>query len=252
MMRFVKNPNIPEGMVTAVLVDGRMRKDALKELEKMGIEAIKTQPVSGLYEAVSYHPDMFIHHIGGNNIVAAPNSPVDTIEKLKLLGFNIIYGCKTITGKYPYDIAYNVARIEGYAICNAAYTDYILLGLIEDYGIKIIDVKQGYSKCSVCIAGPGIIITSDDGIYRKLFKYDFEILKISPGFIELSGLNYGFIGGASGMVAHNVLAFSGDITNHPDFKKIYNFLDNNGINIKILDHGVLQDVGTIIPLKEII
>jgi hypothetical protein len=94
------------------------------------------------------------------------------------------------------------------------------------------------------------VITSDDGIYRVLCKYNFDILKIQPGGIELKGLNYGFIGGASGLISKKALAFSGNITLHSDFKKIKNFLDNHNISIKTLDEKSLSDIGTFIPLKE--
>jgi hypothetical protein len=69
-------------------------------------------------------------------------------------------------------------------------------------------------------------------------------------FIELKGLDYGFIGGASGLISPNLLAFAGDITAHPDFDKIEKFLFKNGINIKILDDGPLMDIGTITIIKE--
>lgn len=248
--RFIKSPNIPECDISLAMIDGRTRKSVVSGLEKHGIFTIRTQRCEGLYEAVSFHPDMFIHHMGNGDIVAAPNTPSKTLEELSLTGFNIIKGYKSITGKYPDNIAYNVARIDNYAVCNIMHTDKVLLEYFKNISVRLIDVKQGYSKCSICIAGNGIIITSDEGIYRSLIPYDFQLLKIRSGFIELKGLNYGFIGGAAGLISQKELAFAGNVEFHPDFDKIFKFLSMNGIEIKILDDGMLEDIGTIIPLKE--
>jgi hypothetical protein len=231
--RLIKNPNIPGGKVSLALIDGSTRESVVSNLEKLGVRTIKTLKCTMLYEAVSSHPDMFIHHLGGGDIVAAPNAPSKTLEELSGFGFNIIKGHKTITGKYPDDIAYNVARIDNYVVCNTAHTDSVLLEYFRNSGIKLIDVKQGYSKCSTCIAGKGIIITSDEGIYKSLLPYDFEILKICSGFIELKGMDYGFIGGTSGLISDKKLAFAGNIEVHPDFDKILKFLSRNDIEIKI-------------------
>lgn len=248
--RFILNPNIPEGDVSLVLIDGRAGESAISNLERRGIKVLKTQKCTPLYEAVSFHPDMFIHHLGGSSMVCAPNAPSKTVEELFSLGFNIIKGRKSITGKYPDDIAYNVARIDNYAVCNTAYTDPVLMECLRNLGVKLIDVKQGYSKCSILIAGRRSIITSDEGVYRTFLPYDFELLKIRPGFIELKGLNYGFIGGAAGLISQKVLAFAGNIKCHPDFDEILKFLCKNGIDIEVLESGKLQDIGTLIPLKE--
>lgn len=250
MERFIIDPNLPRGNVSLGIVDGRTRDTIINKLNSSGIQVIRTDRCSALYDAVSFHPDMFIHHIGGRDIVTAPNAPEPTIKKLLDFGFNIIWGGTPLTRKYPGDTAYNVARIGEYAVCNAAYTDKVLLKLLEGMGVKIIDVKQGYAKCSICIISPDAIITSDDGLYRALNGYGFDILKINTGFISLPKLSYGFIGGASGLISKDEAAFSGNIELHPDFKKIKKFAASHGKSILNLDELQLVDIGTFIPLKE--
>jgi hypothetical protein len=95
------------------------------------------------------------------------------------------------------------------------------------------------------------LIVSDEGIYNTLSKYNFDILKIRSGFIELKGVNYGFIGGASGFVSNDTLAFSGNVTKHPDYKKIMEFATRHGVNIISLSQNTMSDIGTFIPLKQI-
>jgi len=250
MEQFIKSPNLPENRASLVVLDGRARKTIINSLKDMGIEVLLTTKCTDLYDAVSYHPDIFIHHLWGNHIIAAPNAPADFLRNLEKHGFNIIMGQKSISGKYPDDIAYNVARIGDYAVCNIVHTDKKLLQCLTDRGIRIIDVKQGYSKCSLCIVDNKAVITSDEGLYSTLLKYDFDILKINPGSICLSGLDYGFIGGASGLISNDTVAFAGNIMLHPDYKIIKEFLLRHGKNEKVLDSKELMDIGTIIPLKE--
>lgn len=250
MEKPIKSPNLPECNVSLGVLDCRARKTIVSELKKHGVKVISAGRCEGLYAAVECHADMFMHHLGGEDIVVAPNAPKETVQELWDNGFNIIIGEKVISRKYPEDVAYNVARIGDYAVCNVLSTDRVLLSCLEDMGITIIDVKQGYAKCSICIVGPGAVITSDDGIYKAMSRLDFDVLKINPGSIELEGLNYGFIGGASGLISKDTVAFTGNIVLHPDFTRIHEFLSRYGKNIKPLDDENLMDVGTFIPLKE--
>lgn len=250
MDRFINSPNLPCSRASLVLVDGRTDKSIIDDIEKLKISVLKTHKCNSLYEAVSFHPDMFIHHLGGRDIVAAPNAPLTTLDDLKFFGFNIIKGEKAVTGKYPGSAAYNVARMGRFAVCNSSFADKVLLSYLYDLGIKIIDVRQGYGKCSICIIGEGIVVTSDEGIYKALLRYDFEVLKISPGFIGLKGFDYGFIGGASGLISQNTLAFAGDASSHPQFDEIVKFTRKHGIEILMLGSGAFSDIGSIIALKE--
>lgn len=250
MENYIANPNLPEGSVSLGLVDIRADNEIVRSLKEAGVEVIKCGRCPELYDAVSCHPDMLMHHLGGNNIVIAPNAPEETVSELARFGFNIIKGEKRVSGKYPGDVAYNVARIGDYAICNVKTTDTVLLDCLTSMGVRILNIKQGYAKCSICIVDRHAIITSDEGIYKFLSKYDFDILKISPGHIALAGLDYGFIGGASGLIGKGLLSFAGRIDGHPDYDRIQRFLWEHSVGIKSLSCGVLADIGSFIPLKE--
>lgn len=250
MDKFIAKPNLPEGKVSLCVIDMRAKKEVIENIKKYGADVILSGRCRELYDSVSCHPDMYMHHLGGKYIVAAPNAPDDTMRELANRGFNIIRGEKAAAGKYPDNVAYNVARIGDWAVCNIKHTDRILLNYFHDMNIKLIDVKQGYAKCSICIVNAGALITSDEGIYRVLLKYGFDILKIRPGHIELPGLNYGFIGGASGLLDAGTMFFAGNLLTHPDYNNIEIFLKKYNINTKPLSNEVLFDVGSIIPLKE--
>lgn len=250
MAKYIEEPNMPCTKVSLCVVDMRARKSIIDGIRKSGAEVIQAGKCDELYDSVCCHPDMYIHHLGLRNVVAAPNSPKNTIYELQKRGFNIIKGQKAVSGKYPDSVAYNVARIGEFAVCCMKYCDPVLLRNLYDMNIKIIDVKQGYSKCSVCIVNSRAVITSDDGIYNALLNNGFDVLKISPGYISLPDLNYGFIGGASGLLDDVAVSFAGNIEGHPDFKKIEIFLSKYGKRAKSLDSLVLTDLGSIIPLME--
>ncbi|WP_337961167.1 DUF6873 family GME fold protein [Caloramator sp. mosi_1] len=149
------------------MCDGRINSDIEYNLKSMGINIIKTQKQKVLYEAVSYHPDILFHHLGGKEIVIAPNIEDKLYYALENEGFNLIIGKNKLERKYPKDVLYNVARLRDVAILNIRHTDEVLLEELDRRKIKLIDVKQGYAKCSVCIVSEDAIITSDIGIHKK-------------------------------------------------------------------------------------
>jgi hypothetical protein len=248
MESFVQKPNLPENNVSLVLADGRIPEEMLQGFKYMNIRVIRTQRISRVYDAVSYHPDIMLCHAGGNKIVAAPNIPESVALRLLEEGFEVITGIKTVNEAYPYNVPYNAAIFGEYVVCNTEYTDKVLLDNLKNK--KIIDVKQGYSKCSICIVDKNAVITSDKGIYKALVREDIDVLLITPGFIDLYNMDYGFIGGTSGLLSKDIIAFAGNISNHPDFTLIKNFLLKYAKKAINLNNNRLIDLGTIIPLKE--
>ena len=138
---------------------------------------------------------------------------------------------------------YNATALKNYVICNKVYTDKTVL---DSHNKEIINVKQGYSKCNICIVDNNAIITSDNGIAKTVAQKGIDVLKISPGYIELRKLDYGFIGGATGIIDNNMLAVNGDINSHPDSEQIKVFCHKYNVDIIPLKDGKLVDIGTII------
>lgn len=250
MENFIQSPNLPKGKVSLAIIDGRVTEEMEKKLLDIGIRLIKTTPTAGLYEAISYHPDIVIHHIGDNEIIAAPNVENQILYKLEDEGFKIIVGKREVTGTYPFDVSYNVARFGNKAVCCVKYTDEILLQKLLDKGIEIINIKQGYAKCSICVVSKDSLITSDKGIYQELLKNNIAVLLITPGNIRLVNMNYGFIGGATGSVSNSDIAFFGNIEIHPNYNEIQTFMSEYNKSIINLSKNLVNDLGTLIPLKE--
>ncbi len=247
-MNLLNTPYIPENKIKAALVDYRITQEAEKTLRDMDIELIKTSPCIELYDAIKGHPDIVVHHIKDNNLVVAPNVFVVMQPLLSKKGFALTIGDTWLHRNYPQNIAYNVLRIGLLAFHNTKYTDKVILKEYEKNGIKIIHVNQGYTKCSACIVDEHSIITSDYKLAKIAEKHGIESLLIEPGGILLDGLNYGFIGGTSGLLSRNILSFTGSLEKIKDNYKIYDFLSSKGIEVKILSTKQIFDIGSIIPL----
>lgn len=250
MEEFIEIPNLPRGRVSVAVVDGRIHKNMEKRLYKLDIKIIKTEKIQGACEAVSYHPDIMLHHLGLNRIMVAPNINNKIIYELEDNGFQIIPGKSYIKGTYPYDVAYNATRLGSCLICNLNYTDEILLENARKLNLKLLNINQGYSKCSICVVNERAIITSDKGINKVLTAEGIDCCLIKEGQIVLEGMNYGFIGGAAGLVSQIELVFFGDISKHSDYEKLNRFLIKYEKKHLNLSENIVNDFGTLIPLKE--
>ena len=101
----------------------------------------------------------------------------------------------------------------------------------------------------MCIVDDSSVITEDEGIYRAL-SGKINVLKIKPGHVLLPGFKNGFLGGASGLVSKNKLAFCGNIKLHPDFFAIKNFIEERNIDIILLSSTDLCDFGSILHFSK--
>lgn len=248
--KYIEIPNLPQGEVALAVVDGRINNEIEYKLNSMGIKLIKTFKNKYLYDAISYHPDVIMHHLGNEKIVVAPNVDEKFLYLLEEEGFKIILGKTPLESIYPKNIAYNVARLKDKAILNIKYTDEILLEELHKLNLDFINVKQGYAKCSICVVDENSILTSDNGIHKIAIKNSIDSLLLEQGHIYLFELNYGFIGGSSGFVSKNKISFFGNLTKHPNYKIIMDFLNKKQKKPINLYDGRIIDYGTLIPLKE--
>ena len=250
-MKPVEIPNLPTDDVSVVIIDKRAPNKIKEELKRQNILLIETLPHPDLYPAVAYHPDIMFHHIHRNIIVYAPNTPRQIIDELIDLGFDMLEGQTILKDKYPHTIAYNIARVGKYAFHNTKYTDPVVRKLLIERGIEFIHVNQGYSKCLTCIINGNSIITSDKDIYKKAKAAAIDALLIEPDkSIILEPFDMGFLGGATGLIGRNRLAFTGDIKLHKNYKEILKFLSLKNVDMVMLNDDRLMDLGTIIPIRQ--
>lgn len=239
---------MPAGRIGAVVLAGNAHR-TINTLKNYGFDCILTQPCLTLSENISCHADMLCHHLGSEYFVVARGQN-KLARKLKGLGAKVVYSKRELLEKYPFDIALNVLRIGNLCFGRKDSIDDRILKAYSLMGIKVVNINQGYSKCSVCVVDDTSIITADNGIALAAGKEGLSVLHISPGNIELPGANYGFIGGASGKLNKNLLAFAGDINTHPQGEEIIEFCKDRGVQVLSLHNGPLQDIGGILPITE--
>ena len=225
-------------------VDYRISNEELFNLKKLNLNIVKCPKCHLVYDAINGHPDILINFIGPKHIVVHRDIEEGFLEYLKLLGYNITLSKNSLENKYPKNIILNAVNFSNYFIHNIKYTDENLINAQTKN--KIINVNQGYSKCSCAILSNNALITSDNSIYEALKETDIDVLLIPPGDILLPGLDYGFIGGCCGLIDYNKLAFFGDLDFYYYGSEILNFLKKHHIEPVYLRHGKLIDRGSLL------
>lgn len=244
--RFLKNPNLPQCKVTTVFAncDDNALKNAFDELS---VKVESVIPNELLDASVSLHADILANYVGNCTFLVDCRQK-ELIEFVEQAG-GTIKTVDNIKSPYPNDCLLNFADIGDYIICNKSILTQEIFELLPQK--QIIDVKQGYSKCSVCICKQNIIITDDISIYNAVSQYDnIKSLLVEKWSVRIEKYDYGFIGGCSGLVDKDLLLFNGDLSTHTDFDKIKNFLYDNGVSYIDIKGKPLTDIGSIIPIAE--
>ncbi|MCH5186098.1 MAG: hypothetical protein J1F64_08240, partial [Oscillospiraceae bacterium] len=141
---YLETPNIPKNNVSHVIIDFRTPNNIINELKKYNITPVFTRKTDYLYDEINGHPDIIIHHLESNIFVTAPDFYDYFCSRLP--GAVCIQGSACLTSNYPNDIAYNIARVGNTAFHNLKYTDKNIIAYYERIGVKLINVRQGYSK----------------------------------------------------------------------------------------------------------
>lgn len=168
--------------------------------------------------------------------------------------------------------------------------------------IFYVDVPQGYTRCCLLPVDDTSFITSDNGIAKALIAAGADVLTIEQGHIQLTGFNYGFIGGCAGHIMlpyqprhespdseqpchvhhcfgtniscnssnfiritntsgisstdtadssanmRKTIIFNGNLSAHPDFEAITDFIIKHSIDIIYFENYPLTDIGSILAL----
>ena len=193
--------------------------------------------------------DIRLTFVGPIPFVDIPINTHPDILYCKLKDDEVFIGDENLlSSKYPGDTRYNACSTGKYFIHNLKYTDEKLLKRAKELGLKLVDVKQGYSKCSIVVIDENSVITYDEGISKALINEGLNVLLISPGHVKLEGYATGFIGGASGKIGDEII-FNGNLRFHPDFDRIETFINIRGLKLKYFTEYELTDIGSIIAFN---
>ena len=204
-----------------------------------GHEIVAVEKSHCVYSEIAAHADIYFCKLGADD--AAPVFRGDP----KRLGFS-----------YPGNIIYNAAVFGKYLMHHFKYTDSTLFSAAEEYIRRrydcppvLIQTTQGYTKCNTVIVDDCHIITEDVGIARALRKAapetELKVLLITPKQVQLAGFPHGFLGGASGRIG-DTSVFHGDLSQHSDFQRIYEFICGCGLKVQYFEGKPLTDIGSII------
>ncbi len=243
--KWVVKPNLPGSSVCCVIT-AQGCSGLVQALSDMGIRTVCCAPLPGIKGSEASHADMSFCHVGGDMLFAARDLSDATKTAVKLESPRLIYTKKTVTAEDP---LLNVCIVGSTVFANVRRTDPGLLDLLCSRDYSVCHVNQRYARCSVAVVSERAIITSDESVISKAKELDFDVLRISQGHIFLKGYPYGFIGGCCGLLGPDILAFSGNISLHPDYDNIRSFALDHHVHILSLTDGPLCDVGGILPIK---
>lgn len=228
-----------------LLIDERMRDVEKQTMKNLGYELIEIKKSTNVYPEISSHVDIFACKVKDKIIV---EKHICDILKNKFKR-KIIKGDSTVQNVYPNDINYNVCIVGNKAIHNFKYTDSKIISELNKNNFELINVKQGYSNCSIAVIDENSIILSDKGLYNSLKNRGIDMLfldyipniKLLNENGEYSQKN-GFIGGAVSRIGDNIVVF-GDLDKIDYDGKIKGFIKKRNLNIidfkrlDVIDYG---------------
>lgn len=251
MSRFVKSPNLPEGKVIFAAAGERYRKKLDKALDSIGVEMLWLPDAPDIDPRLAGHADLSMLHIGANELIISKRvvKGDSFVNFLTNRGFHT-YPTQSVRGpSYPYDAGLCACITGDKLIHKAEITDAAVKQFCGSH--NVININQGYAKCSICVVDKNSIITSDPGVEKACSACGMNVLKIAPGNIILNGFDAGFIGGSAFKIANDVLAFTGSLNEHPDKEKILQFIHERDISTVFLTNGPIFDIGGLITLMEV-
>lgn len=222
-----------------LLIGERYRDKLGKSLVSQGIEPIYISDNPDVDPRLGGHVDLSIFKVQDKVFVLAGwiagNSLL--VNKLTNSGIRIIFSDRRQSPIYPHDANLCACAVGNRIIHSKKATDPVIY---QNWPDRLIDVKQAYSKCSVCVVDDNAIITADSGIANKAEENGIEVLHISPGEIILEGFDSGFIGGAS-FADESAIYFTGRLGSYND--SVEAFIATHGKKTVYLNSEMAFDIG---------
>lgn len=233
--------------MTTLIIDYRTNNFEVDNLLSHNCNIIKCPKHPVLYSSIDGHPDIQIF-VKDDSIILQNQASEEFKKILSQNAHNkkIIFSNNTLEKKYPNNIFLNCLCLKDYFIHFLKHTDPKVIKAVKDK--ILINVKQGYTKCSTAVVSDSAIITSDESIYNALTKTSVDALLIPPGDILLPGLNYGFIGGTCGLISEDKLAFFGNLKYYKYGTEVKKFLYKHNVEPIYLRDDVLIDRGSILRI----
>lgn len=235
-----------------LILDYRTSEKELSKLLSFGFNLIPTDKVFSLYEAVDGHPDLQFFRIE-KKIIAQKDLNQNKMELLSKFGASIILGNSSLSLPYPRNIPYNALLSPDLFMHKLDATDEIILSEIQELKkskeISLVNVRQGYSRCSCAYVGNNSYITEDIVMADKLLALGKQVFYRKHSNVYLEGFDFGFIGGAISLITiqgEELVLISGSLDSYFYGKELKLFFRQRNIRYECLGDRQLMDRGTII------
>ena len=239
-------------MKALVLASSALSSSCENKLREFGFDPLKMPPYGRLQRGVSSHPDMLVFFISDKFLCTREyyNEAKSVFRRIEALGYSPILCDEIPSEYYPHDVIFNALPLDTLIFGLESALSDTLRRIINASSKKIVNVKQGYTKCSVAKISENAIITADSGIAKSAASNGIDVLTISQGHVLLDGYNTGFIGGACGAFDDTVY-FCGELSYHPDAEKIEDFCKKHKKSCVSLSNEPLFDVGSLFFLSKV-
>ncbi|WP_297635526.1 DUF6873 family GME fold protein [uncultured Clostridium sp.] len=226
-------------------VDYRISHTELSNLINLGLTPIKIPQSKLLYLAIDGHVDiqMAILDKDRKNVIFHKDMDISFLEHIKTLGISYTLSKNSLSSIYPNDIFLNALITDNFLMHNLSYTDENLLNAFPH--LTKLNIKQGYTNCSILKVSNNAFITSDKKAFNLLVSHNFHALLLPPKDIVLEGLDYGFIGGVGGLINENTMVFFGSLDKYKYGNLVKEFLTKHKVSYIYLKDDYLTDRGSI-------
>lgn len=234
-----------------LIVDYKTPKDDIDQLKSYNFDVIKTKRHRKLYDAIDGHPDIQMTYVN-DTLYLHKDVSEDFLFNLKDKSIKYKVSEKGLSLPYPKNILFNSLVSKDLFVHMLKATDPLVLNSAKDFGLKPVNVSQGYTRCSASYIGKDSYITEDKSIAKKLLKENKNVFLKDHSNVFLKGFSYGFIGGAVSKINLNnedIVLFTGDINQYKYGESLKSFLSNIHIPYLSIGSGVFKDRGSILQIK---
>ena len=234
-----------------LIVDYKTPKEETNILKSFGFEIIKTSPNKAMYDAIDGHPDIQMTLIG-NTLFVNQKIPYEFLVSLENKNIHYKIGKKSLSLPYPSNIPFNSLVSDDLFIHKLDSTEPLVLEKANKLNLDLINVNQGYTRCSTAFVGKDSYITEDKSIAKKLASLNKNVFIKEPSNIYLRGFDHGFIGGSMSLITlnnENIILITGDIDKYRFGNDLKSFLNNINIPYLSIGKGLVKDRGSVIQVK---
>lgn len=234
-------------------------------LDALGFVVVRLPSFKALGPYVRCHPDSLLYPLPDGRLLVHSDYYRENRELFDRTGLLFALTDEPVGAEYPRDVLLNALTLGG-----------VLYGKLDSVSDTVkaaykthVNVKQGYSRCSVLTLSDRAAVTADRGIARALMSNGVDVLLLPPCGILLrtygegehgtrsekkpcddSVRRDGFIGGSGVLfqkgnciLEEPVCGFFGDITAYEHYGQLERFAASHGVRLISLCGSPLEDFG---------